>query len=170
MGFEPTDPRGSTVFETATIDHSVTSPGQNHAALQRRARRLPSQIPASTAHFFRAQKNWRRGWDSNPRNGLTRSLAFQASTIGHSVTSPKPDLAPCPQARAPGSRNRSDIVGTGPHGSTVCLALPSARPEELREQLAAGFPETGFVKGHTVIQARIPHDIPQGNWQFPQGN
>src|SRR4051812_20176414 len=30
----------------------------------------------------------RRGWDSNPRGGLTRPLAFQASSLSHSDTSP----------------------------------------------------------------------------------
>ena len=32
--------------------------------------------------------NWRRGRDSNPRYGLTRTLTFQASPFDHSGTSP----------------------------------------------------------------------------------
>jgi hypothetical protein len=44
----------------------------------------------------------------------------------------------------------------------VCLTAPSTRLEELRQQLAAGLSETGFVKRHAVIQAGIPYDIPQG--------
>ena len=28
VGFEPTEPRGSTVFKTAAFDHSATSPGK----------------------------------------------------------------------------------------------------------------------------------------------
>ena len=31
---------------------------------------------------------WRRGCDSNPRYGVTRTLAFQASAVDHSATSP----------------------------------------------------------------------------------
>ena len=32
---------------------------------------------------------WRRGRDSNPRYGLSRTLTFQASPFDHSGTSPK---------------------------------------------------------------------------------
>jgi hypothetical protein len=32
---------------------------------------------------------WRRGWDSNPRYGVNRTLAFQASAFDRSATSPE---------------------------------------------------------------------------------
>ena len=43
---------------------------------------------AAPATGGRRRRRWRRGWDSNPRNGLTRLPAFQASSFNHSDTSP----------------------------------------------------------------------------------
>ena len=40
-GFEPPEPRSSTVFKTAAIDHSATSPGANVAVFSLRAKPDP---------------------------------------------------------------------------------------------------------------------------------
>ncbi len=45
VGFEPTVPRGTTVFKTAAFDHSATPPLNNHDNYQQFSSSLPSVKP-----------------------------------------------------------------------------------------------------------------------------
>ncbi len=66
-------------------------------------------------------RNWRRGRDSNPRNGLTRLHTFQACSFNHSDTSP--DLPP---RRRP-ARLVPSLASREPDDSSVCSLFRGPR-------------------------------------------
>src|SRR3989304_7929142 len=79
---------------------------------------------------------WRRGWDSNPRNGVTRLPAFQlASVRSCKVAESRPVAANTFLSHADAAVSRQGSPEAAPVGAEkVPPLLPSSVSEEFRER------------------------------------